>query len=97
MSDPKFAVVDLEKPYKLGDTEHKSIKVRKPGAGELRGTNLNALLNSNVDQMLTLLPRLTMPPISEQELADPDIIDVADFTALVNEVVIFLTPASLRG
>jgi len=68
------------------------VQVRKPTAGELRGLTVNALLNGDVTQLLTLAPRVTAPAIPKGADMDP-----ADVTQFAGEVVDFLLPRAARA
>lgn len=84
-------VVTLEEPLKRGDTLISSVEVIKPNAGHLRGIGLAALANADVDALVILLPRVTVPNLTAQEcktLCLPDLI------ALAGAVISFLAPKS---
>lgn len=88
--------IQLDNPIKRGDNEPiTSVQIRKPGAGELRGLQLNILIAGDVDQHLKLLPRITIPPIHEHELLPPE--SMGDFTDMVNEAIGFLLSRSVRA
>lgn len=74
----KFKTITLEEPIKRGDTEIAMITLRKPTAGELRGLTLEALLTSQVDALLTLIPRISDPNLIDQEVSAMDPIDFAE-------------------
>lgn len=83
----------LEEPIirGTGDAAQKieSIQIRNPGAGELRGINLESLVHMNVDDIITILPRISVPPISDLEAANlsgGDLIDVGyELTSFFNQ------------
>lgn len=57
--------------------------LREPKAGDLRGVKLAALLESDVEQLLVLLPRIAMPRLAPNEAAGLAIVDtVAVFGAI---------------
>ncbi|EIJ7379110.1 phage tail assembly protein [Citrobacter freundii] len=89
----KENVVTLEKPLKRGDQEVTEITLIKPNAGTLRGVSLAAVANSEVDALIKVLPRMTAPMLTEQEVAA---MELPDLVALAGQVVGFLSPSSAR-
>jgi len=84
-------VVTLEEPIKRGEMLISTVEVIKPNAGHLRGIGLAALANADVDALVILLPRVTLPNLTAQEcktLCLPDLI------ALAGAVIGFLAPKS---
>ena len=62
-------------------------------AGELRGTNLMALMQMDVQAAITVLPRITSPALTTQ---DVERMDLADLLQLTSVVTGFLLPKSLK-
>lgn len=89
----KENVVTLEKPLKRGDQLVTEISLIKPNAGTLRGVSLAAVANSEVDALIKVLPRMTAPMLTEQEVAA---MELPDLVALAGQVVGFLSPSSAR-
>lgn len=89
----KENVVTLDKPLKRADQEIKEITLLKPQAGTLRGVSLAAVANSEVDALIKVLPRMTLPSMTEQEVAA---LDLPDLVALAGKVVGFLSPSSAQ-
>lgn len=85
------ATVFLDTPIKRGDTKITKIDLRKPDSGALRGTTLNALMNFDVDALFKVLPRISTPALTEQELHR---MDPADLIQLGSEFAVFLAPKS---
>jgi hypothetical protein len=83
ISDPLI----LSVPVKRGETEITSLQIRKPSAGQLRGLSVQRLLIGEVDDLLKVLPRVTVPPLIAAEV---DALDLADFTQLAGLVMYFL-------
>ncbi len=79
----KLEVIELEEPIQRGETTIDKLTIRKPQSGELRGLTLEKLLNSDVDTLLKLLPRITDPILIDQEVAE---MDPADLTQCGNAV-----------
>lgn len=83
--------VTLDTPLKRGDTEITSIELRKPDAGALRGTNLQDLIVLDVNALAKVLPRISTPSLTEQEVFR---LDPADLVQLGSEFAGFLAPKS---
>ena len=83
--------IPLSTPIRRGDTEITNITLRKPAGGELRGMSLAALLNIDASAVMQLLPRISSPTLTAQEVA---VLDPADLTACGLEIASFLLPAS---
>lgn len=83
------SIVTLDEPIELaeGQPAITEVEVRKPAAGELRGMKIADLINFDVNAMMKLLPRITVPTMMEHNLAK---MNVADFIALSTEVGLFL-------
>ncbi len=67
------------------------LTLRKPKAGELRGLALKDLINSEVTAVLTVLPRICDPFITEAECALIGSEDVAEIAGTI--VGFFMSPA----
>lgn len=82
--------VTLENPIKRGEQSVEQVTLMKPNAGTLRGVSLAAVANSEVDALIKVLPRMTAPMLTEQEIAA---LDLPDLIALAGKVVGFLSPS----
>ncbi|MEQ9889513.1 phage tail assembly protein [Pectobacterium zantedeschiae] len=87
-------VVTLEIPIKRGETVIDTITLIKPTTGTLRGVSLAALAGSDVDALIKVLPRMTLPSLTE---ADITRMELPDMIAIAGKVVGFLTPKSQQG
>jgi len=85
-------VVELDTPILRGKTEITSVTVRKPQSGALRGTRLQALLDMDVNALITVLPRITTPALTTAEINE---MDPADLVSLSVEMVTFLLKKSV--
>jgi len=85
-------VVELDTPILRGKTEITSVTVRKPQSGALRGTRLQALLDMDVNALITVLPRITTPALTTAEINE---MDPADLVSLSVEVITFLLKKSV--
>lgn len=89
--------VKLDTPIKRGDDGEviSEVGLRKPNAGELRGLTMADLARLEVNTMLKLLPRITLPTLTPAEVAA---LQTEDFFALSTEVGSFLlTKADMAG
>jgi hypothetical protein len=80
-------LITLDKPVERGNTKIDSITLRRPGSGELRGVSLMDLAQVSVTALMTVLPRITIPSLTAQEVAR---LDPADMMQLGIEVASFL-------
>ncbi|MGB8928610.1 phage tail assembly protein [Erwinia billingiae] len=87
----KENVVTLETPVMRGELEIKTLEVIKPNSGALRGTRLADLAGSDVDALITVLPRITLPALTKAECMN---LDPADLISLAGKVIGFLSPKS---
>lgn len=73
-----------------GQDDVKSVSLRKPTAGELRGAKLTDLLQMDVNALIKVLPRVTEPALLDMEVAG---LDPADLLSLGGQLVgFFVTP-----
>ena len=91
---PTFSpAIPLDQPIVRGEQTITELKVRKPGAGELRGLKLADLLQMDVTALATLLPRISSPALTT---ADVNAMDPADLLAVGQEVQVFFLPKAQR-
>lgn len=74
--------VILDTPIKRGEQNITEVTLRKPAAGELRGTSIQALVNLDVDALSKVLPRITSPTLTESDIAKMDPADLVQMGAL---------------
>ena len=89
MTKSKVTEVKLDEKIKHGDKEYSAIKLRTPNAGGLRGLRLGDVANADVDSMIKLIPRISEPALTENDLVN---MNPADFTKIAVEVANFLEP-----
>lgn len=89
--NPTIETITLDTPIQRGDLQVTTIELRKPMAGELRGVNLMAVMQMDVSAAITLLPRITSPALTTQEV---ERLDPADLLQLTSTVTSFLLPKS---
>ncbi|MBY4837546.1 MULTISPECIES: phage tail assembly protein [unclassified Pantoea] len=83
--------VVFETPLKRGESEIKQVELIKPTAGSLRGVRLADLCQSDVDALLTVLPRITLPSLTKAEC---NALDPIDLISLGGKVIGFLQTKS---
>ncbi|PHM68314.1 phage tail assembly protein [Xenorhabdus sp. KJ12.1] len=86
--------IELETPLARGNGKITEVTVRKPTSGALRGARLQALLEMDVDSMLLILPRVTTPALTKNDLM---MMSPGDLINLSVEVVNFLLPKSVKS
>ncbi|MDG2513211.1 phage tail assembly protein [Sphingobium yanoikuyae] len=86
--------VTLDAPVIRGEQKIDTVQVRMPHGGELRGLSLSALLNLDYGALETLLPRITIPPLTKPEVAA---LDPSDLIQLGSEVMDFLLPKAAKA
>lgn len=91
--DDSHRRVIVENPVKRGEQVIEQVTLMKPNAGTLRGVSLAAVANSEVDALIKVLPRMTAPMLTEQEVAA---LELPDLVALAGKVVGFLSPNSVQ-
>ncbi|WP_261644381.1 phage tail assembly protein [Erwinia mallotivora] len=87
----KENVVTLQTPVMRGEQAITTVEIIKPNAGALRGTRLADLAGSDVDALIVVLPRITLPTLTKAECMN---LDPADLIALAGQVIGFLSPKS---
>ena len=93
MTEPLFKTVTLDTQLNRGDIEVTEIQIRKPKAGELRGVSITSLMQIEVNKLIKVLPRITTPALTDDELR---VMDIADLTQMGLEVSSFLLPKALK-
>ncbi|WP_337263322.1 MULTISPECIES: phage tail assembly protein [unclassified Serratia (in: enterobacteria)] len=85
--------ITLQTPIKRGETLIASVIITDTmkQAGSLRGLKLIDVMNSDVDSLITLLPRVTEPALTPVEVAG---MDTWDFAQMALGVSAFLQPSS---
>ncbi|MDY0765781.1 MULTISPECIES: phage tail assembly protein [Serratia] len=86
--------ITLDVPIVRGTTQITEVTVNKPNSGALRGTRLQALIETDVDSLIRVLPRITAPNLTAAEVAN---LDPADLYQLSQAVAIFFLPNSVRS
>lgn len=87
----KFETITLEEPIVRGETAITDLTLRKPSAGELRKLSLKDLINTDIDAILELLPRISDPILNDHEVNAICPGDLAQVGGVIRGF--FLTPA----
>lgn len=87
----KIPDVTLSTAIRIDGKSVTGIDLRKPRTGELRGLKMTDVIQMDTDTMITLLARITRPPLSPDQVAA---LDPADFMALCSRVLHFFVPKS---
>lgn len=72
------SVIALNAPILRGDTTIDQITLRKPKAGELRGLTLQDLIGTDISTILKLIPRVSEPPLNDEECQKLDLADLSE-------------------
>lgn len=84
----------LATPIKRGDKEIAEITLHKPNVGAMRGVSMRLLLDMNVDAIVTVLPRISDPQLTEVEINKLDAPDLLQAGILV--AAFFLPPSEYQ-
>lgn len=93
MSKNSNEPITLDTPIQRGDQTITAITLRKPASGELRGVSLTDLLQLDVNALQKVLPRISSPTLTEQDIGR---MDPADLVQLGSKVTGFLLPKSVQ-
>lgn len=86
--------VTLDEPIKRGAQRITAVTLRRPTSGELRGVTLSALANLDVAALVKLIPRISSPMLTPQDM---DSLDPADLLQLAQVVGGFLLPKHAKA
>ncbi|WP_234085324.1 phage tail assembly protein [Azonexus sp. R2A61] len=81
--------ITLSVPLKRGDKELHDIVLHKPNSGALRGVSLRELLDMGTDAIITVVPRVSDPKITPQEMA---VVEPCDLLKMGAALAGFLLP-----
>lgn len=93
-AQPKTEKLRLSTPIIRGEQVINELSLRKPKAGELRGLSMQELMNARVSSTLDVLPRITMPPITQAEADNLEVEDAANASGII---IGFFMTASTRS
>ncbi|WP_337049272.1 phage tail assembly protein [Serratia fonticola] len=94
MDKPKESViVTLDTPLIRGDNEITQVELTRPKSGALRGTTLADLMSLDVSALCKVLPRISSPALTPQELNG---MNPSDLVQLGTAFLDFLLSNSVR-
>ena len=85
-----LTTVELDHPITRGETEIRSVQIRKPKAGDLRGVSLSELFDMKAD---TVMPRISNPTLTPHEINQLEVADLFKFSV---RLVAVLLPAEAQ-
>jgi Phage tail assembly chaperone proteins, E, or 41 or 14 len=86
VSDP----ITLSEPIVRGETSIYEIVLRKPKAAELGRTSIQELMQARADAIVSLIPRIAVPNITQAEAGN---LEPEDLAACAGAIIdFFLTP-----
>lgn len=94
MADIQLNTVTLAEPIRRGETTIEQLQLRKPKASELRGLSLQDVITSDITTLLTLIPRISLPPLTADEANELDPADLAELGGMVRGF--FMTAAERK-
>ncbi len=74
-TQPNTKNVPLDFGFKRGDDQVKEITLVKPNTGHCRGLSLKNVLSFEIDSLAVLLPRITLPAMTAQEVYTLELMD----------------------
>ena len=93
IQNPNEETVQLEQFIQFGGTTITEIKIRKPNVKALSGVTLQAIYQHDVNALIKVLPRVTTPALTAQQVLE---MDPVDFAQLGGHLVTFLYPKDLQ-
>lgn len=82
--NPNLKSIELDEPIKRGNTVIDTVQIRKPAAGELRGVTLMDLAQMDVLALRKVLPRITIPNLTDAEIGCLSIADMMQCGVVVS-------------
>lgn len=76
--------VSLDQAIVRGEQQIASISIRRPMAGELRGLKLSDIAQLDVIALQRLIPRITTPTLTEQDVGSMDLADLAKVAVVID-------------
>ena len=86
--------VPLIEAIKRGETTIEKFDLRKPMAGDLRGLQIATLQMGDVNAIIKLVPRISLPRIEEHEVAAMGSEDIAEVGEIISG---FFSTSAMRA
>ena len=93
-ANPDIETVEFDSPIVRGNLTIAEVNINKPKTGALRGLALSDVLKLDIDTIIKLVPRVSTPPLTEQDVAN---LDPADFLRISTAVVGFFASKDQRA
>ncbi len=78
-ADPiREKTITLDVPLQRGDQQITSLVLRRPHTGALRGVSITAVLQMDTSAIMTVLPRISTPTLTKQDVEKLDIADLTE-------------------
>lgn len=91
---PETATITLNTPIPRESGPLETITLRKPKGGDLRGLGLQSLMQSDVNSIIAITPRIAQPFITEHEVAN---LEADDFAELAGAIFGFFMGARAKA
>ena len=82
-AEPGAETIALEYPVRRGDQVIDRIALRKPRARELRGLQVQSLVQGDVNAVMALIPRISQPALVAAEVEELSIEDLGAISGVV--------------
>lgn len=93
--DPNTTTIELDTPIVRGEQTITTLTIKKPDTGKLRGgIKLMELIQMDIDSIIKVIPRITTPTLTENDVAS---LDPADLLAVSTAVVGFFQTKAERA
>lgn len=96
----KTITIALDNPLTRGDQKVSKVVLRRPTGAELRGVSLLDLMRIDTTAVCEVLPRISTPALTKQELAAMDAVTLVELGAAVSSFLVREgddAPASAEG
>lgn len=95
MSVENLSEYTFDTPIEQAGQSIKKVRLRRPVTGDLRGLKLFEIMQSDINTMIRLLPRITEPALAPDTILA---LPVADMTGLSGRVIsFFISPRQQDG
>lgn len=68
--------ITLDKPIERGTSQITKLTLHKPNSGALRGVSIRSVLDMDVDTIITVIPRISEPKLTDDEAKKIDLPDL---------------------
>ncbi len=89
----KLKTINLSGELQVGGKPLTEVNLRAPKSGELRGLSLLELGRISTDEVLKLIPRITMPPLTDEQASE---LSASELMEIGMEISNFLVAPQLK-